>query len=234
MARELGPKGIHVAHVVIDGAIDTEFIRSNFPERYALKDQDGHPQPGHIADQYWQLHRQPRDAWTHETRAAALDGDLLMSKSVDFYFDVGSPAAYLAWTQMPRLARETGATVRVKPFLLGGVFQATGNRSPMEVPAKSRWLHEDLNRFAARYGVPFRLNPHFPINTLMLMRGALGLQMREPDRPAALRRCRDARDLGRGPQHERSGRSRRGPAASRVRPAGAAGPDPGPAGQGSR
>ena len=105
-----------------------------------------------------------------------------MSKSVEFYFDVGSPAAYLAWTQMPRLARETGATVHERPFLLGGVFQATGNRSPMEVPAKSRWLHDDLNRFAARYGVPFRLNPHFPINTLMLMRIALGLQMRDPDR----------------------------------------------------
>ncbi|HYD77506.1 2-hydroxychromene-2-carboxylate isomerase [Ramlibacter sp.] len=103
-----------------------------------------------------------------------------MSKSLDFYFDVGSPAAYLAWTQVPRIAAETGATVHERPILLGGVFQATGNRSPMEVAAKSRWLHEDLNRFAARYGVPFRLSPHFPINTLALMRIALGLQMREP------------------------------------------------------
>jgi NAD(P)-dependent dehydrogenase (short-subunit alcohol dehydrogenase family) len=66
MARELGPRGIHVAHVVIDGAIDTEFIRGNFPERYALKGQDGILNPEHIADQYWMLHRQPRDAWTHE------------------------------------------------------------------------------------------------------------------------------------------------------------------------
>ncbi len=66
MARELGPKGIHVAHVVVDGAIDTEFIRSNFPERYALKGQDGILNPDHIADSYWMLHRQPRDAWTHE------------------------------------------------------------------------------------------------------------------------------------------------------------------------
>ncbi|WBY03321.1 2-hydroxychromene-2-carboxylate isomerase [Ramlibacter tataouinensis] len=105
-----------------------------------------------------------------------------MSKSVDFYFDVGSPAAYLAWTQMPRIAAETGATVHHKPMLLGGVFQATGNRSPMEVPAKSRWLEQDLDRHAARYGVPFRLNPHFPIHTLTLMRGALGLQVRQPDR----------------------------------------------------
>jgi 2-hydroxychromene-2-carboxylate isomerase len=105
-----------------------------------------------------------------------------MPKDLDFYFDVGSPAAYLAWTQLPRLARETGATVHYKPMLLGGVFQATGNRSPMEVPPKSRWMNEDLARHARRYGVAFRHNPHFPINTLMLMRGALGLQMRQPDK----------------------------------------------------
>ena len=66
MARELGPKGIHVAHPVIDGAIDTDFIRENFPERYALKDQDGVLNPEHIADAYWTLHTQPRSAWTHE------------------------------------------------------------------------------------------------------------------------------------------------------------------------
>jgi len=66
MARELGPKGIHVAHVVVDGAIDTEFIRENFPERYALKEQDGILNPEHIAENYWYLHTQPRDAWTHE------------------------------------------------------------------------------------------------------------------------------------------------------------------------
>lgn len=66
MARELGPKGIHVAHTVIDGAIDTEFIRTNFPQAYAKKDEDGILNPEHIADQYWMLHKQPRDAWTHE------------------------------------------------------------------------------------------------------------------------------------------------------------------------
>jgi NAD(P)-dependent dehydrogenase (short-subunit alcohol dehydrogenase family) len=66
MARELGPKGIHVGHVVVDGAIDTEFIRSNFPERYALKDQGGILDPEHIAENYWHLHQQPRDAWTFE------------------------------------------------------------------------------------------------------------------------------------------------------------------------
>ena len=67
MARELWPKGIHVAHPIIDGAIDTEFIRSNFPERYELKSQQGILGPDSIADAYWQIHIQPRDAWTHET-----------------------------------------------------------------------------------------------------------------------------------------------------------------------
>jgi len=66
MARELGPEGIHVAHPVIDGAIDTAFIRDNFPQRYALKERDGILDPEHIADAYWMLHQQPRDAWTHE------------------------------------------------------------------------------------------------------------------------------------------------------------------------
>jgi NAD(P)-dependent dehydrogenase (short-subunit alcohol dehydrogenase family) len=66
MARELGPQGIHVAHTIIDGAIDTEFIRSNFPERYARKAEDGILNPDHIAAAYVMLHRQPRDAWTHE------------------------------------------------------------------------------------------------------------------------------------------------------------------------
>lgn len=66
MARELGPRNIHVGHVVVDGAIDTAFIRDSFPERYALKDRDGILNPEHIADNYWHLHAQPRDAWTFE------------------------------------------------------------------------------------------------------------------------------------------------------------------------
>ncbi len=66
MAKELAPKGVHVAHIVIDGAIDTEFISSNFPERYKLKDQDGILNPAHIAQNYVTLHHQPRDAWTFE------------------------------------------------------------------------------------------------------------------------------------------------------------------------
>ncbi|MFY0732337.1 SDR family oxidoreductase [Pseudomonas sp. NFX15] len=66
MARELGPMNIHVAHVVVDGAIDTDFIRETFPEKYATKDEDGILNPEHIAENYWYLHSQPRDAWTFE------------------------------------------------------------------------------------------------------------------------------------------------------------------------
>lgn len=66
MARELGPEGVQVAQIIVDGAIDTEFIRDNFPERYKLKERDGILNPDHIADAYWMLHQQPRDAWTHE------------------------------------------------------------------------------------------------------------------------------------------------------------------------
>jgi NAD(P)-dependent dehydrogenase (short-subunit alcohol dehydrogenase family) len=66
MARELGPKGIHVAHPIIDGAIDTAFIRDTFPQLYQLKEQDGILNPEHIADTYWQIHCQPRDCWVHE------------------------------------------------------------------------------------------------------------------------------------------------------------------------
>jgi NAD(P)-dependent dehydrogenase (short-subunit alcohol dehydrogenase family) len=66
LARELGPEGIHVAHVVVDGAIDTPFIRDTFPERYKLKEKEGILDPEAIAENYWQLHQQPRSAWTHE------------------------------------------------------------------------------------------------------------------------------------------------------------------------
>ncbi len=105
-----------------------------------------------------------------------------MQKPVDFYFDFGSPAAYLAWTQLPTICAETGARLVLKPVLLGGVFQATGNRAPMTVPLKGSYLFVDLARFAQRYGVPLTFNPNFPINTLTLMRVAVGLQMRQDAR----------------------------------------------------
>jgi 2-hydroxychromene-2-carboxylate isomerase len=102
-----------------------------------------------------------------------------MAKTVDFYFDVGSPAAYIAWTQLPAICDEAGAAIAYKPMLLGGVFHATGNHSPTTVLAKGQYMMEDLARFARRYGVPFKHNPHFPINTLTLMRGATALQLHD-------------------------------------------------------
>lgn len=105
----------------------------------------------------------------------------MMSRTVEFFFDFGSPTSYLAFTQLPRIAAERGARIRWRPMLLGGVFKATGNASPVTVPAKGRWMGQDIARWARRYGVPFSFNPNFPINTLTLMRGAVGLQLRQPE-----------------------------------------------------
>jgi 2-hydroxychromene-2-carboxylate isomerase len=102
-------------------------------------------------------------------------------KTFEFWFDFGSPAAYLAFTQIPQIEAETGAKAIYRPMLLGGVFQATGNQSPAAIPAKGKYIFDDFNRFAKRYDVPFSNNPHFPINTLLLMRGAVGLQQQQPE-----------------------------------------------------
>jgi len=99
-------------------------------------------------------------------------------KSFEFWFDFGSTASYLAWTQLPALEAATGATAVFKPMLLGGVFQATGNQSPANIPAKGKYIFADFSRFAKRYGVEFNMNPWFPVNTLLLMRGAIALQMK--------------------------------------------------------
>lgn len=96
-----------------------------------------------------------------------------MSKTLECYFDVGSPASYLAWTQLPGIASRHNATLVWKPMLLGGVFQATGNQSPAAIEAKGRYSRMDMQRFARRYGVTLNQNPYFPVNTLHLMRGAV-------------------------------------------------------------
>ena len=106
----------------------------------------------------------------------------MTARSVDFYFDFGSPASYLGATQLPKLCADAGAELVWKPMLLGGVFQATGNHSPATIPAKAPYIFTDFARFARRYKVPIKFNPHFPINTLVLMRGATGMQMHEPER----------------------------------------------------
>lgn len=105
-----------------------------------------------------------------------------MRKTLEFFFDLGSPATYLAYTQLPALCAATGATLVYQPMLLGGVFKATGNASPVTVPAKGRYLFNDLARYAQRYNVTLKFNPHFPINTLMLMRAVTGMQLHQPER----------------------------------------------------
>ncbi len=103
-------------------------------------------------------------------------------KQVEFFFDFGSPTSYLAYTQLPKIAAEHGAEILWRPVLLGGVFKAAGNQSPVLVALKGVWMWGDMDRWARRYGVPLVKNPHFIINTLTLMRGAVGLQMRQPAR----------------------------------------------------
>jgi 2-hydroxychromene-2-carboxylate isomerase len=112
-----------------------------------------------------------------------------MKKTVKFYFDLGSPATYLAYTQLPKICAETDSNLIYIPMLLGGVFKATGNASPAMIPAKGRYMFEDLDRYAKRYGVPLKFNPHFPINTLMLMRAVTGIQLRQPERFRAFIDC---------------------------------------------
>jgi 2-hydroxychromene-2-carboxylate isomerase len=100
-----------------------------------------------------------------------------MSKTLEFYFDFGSPTAYLAHKRLQQLHEQYGLVIDYKPMLLGGVFKATGNATPVSVPAKGKYMLEsDLPRFSRRYGVTLNMNPYFPINTLYLMRAAIGAQ----------------------------------------------------------
>lgn len=105
-----------------------------------------------------------------------------MSKQVEFFFDFGSPTTYLAWTQLPDICEATESKLVYRPFLLGGVFQSTGNSSPVTVPAKGQYTIIDLKRHADMYGVEFVPNRFFPINTLTLMRAAVAIQLYHPER----------------------------------------------------
>ena len=100
-----------------------------------------------------------------------------MARTLEFYFDYGSPYSYLADTQVEAIAKRAGATLARKPMLLGGVFKSTGNASPMTVELKSKWSAFDMPMWARHYGVPFKRNPFFPVNTLALMRGAAAAQI---------------------------------------------------------
>lgn len=96
-----------------------------------------------------------------------------MSKTIEFYFDFGSPTAYLAYKRLKQLEQQYSCVIDYKPVLLGALFKATNNVSPAMVPTKGKYMMmHDLPRFAKRYDVEFTMNQHFPINTLPLMRGA--------------------------------------------------------------
>ena len=100
-----------------------------------------------------------------------------MTRQVEFYYDYGSPAAYLAWARLPAICSDHGAELVRKPILLGGLFKATGNQTPVNVKPKGEWMFDDLARHASHYDVPFEKNPYFIINTLPLMRGAMWAEL---------------------------------------------------------
>ncbi len=104
-----------------------------------------------------------------------------MTKSIEFIFDFGGPNAYLAYKALPHLLARTGATLTYTPCLLGGIFRATNNRPPLvryaEIPAKLAYERLEMQRFVMAHGLSsFRINPHFPVNTLTLMRIAIVAQ----------------------------------------------------------
>ncbi len=96
--------------------------------------------------------------------------------TLEFFFDFTSPYSYLASTQVDAVAARAGGAVRWRPFLLGGVFKATGNRAPIELPAKARHMLVDLDRWARRYGVPYRFPSTFPLPSILALRCALAAE----------------------------------------------------------
>lgn len=96
-----------------------------------------------------------------------------MKKSVEFYYDFVSSASYLAYKRLPALVEAAGGHILWKPMLLGGVFKAVGNASPALIEAKGKWLFTDMKRIADKHGFAFAVNPKFPLNTVLVMRGAI-------------------------------------------------------------
>jgi len=103
-----------------------------------------------------------------------------MTKTVEFLFDVGSPTTYLAHKRMPGLIERTGAEVIYVPVLLGGIFKATGNASPVTVPAKGVWMGADMARFAKKFGVSLNMNPNLPVKPVVAMRKLARLVGEDP------------------------------------------------------
>ncbi len=99
-----------------------------------------------------------------------------MSESIELCFDFGSPTTYLAYHRLKWIKENYDVSLSLTPVLLGGIFKATDNQSPVMVPLKGAWMNADMQRYATLYQVPMTFNPHFPINTLYLMRGAVAAQ----------------------------------------------------------
>jgi 2-hydroxychromene-2-carboxylate isomerase len=97
----------------------------------------------------------------------------MQEPTIEFFWDAASPYTYLASTQIEALAERTGARLAWRPFLLGKVFEATGNRMPAAVPAKGKHLFADLRRWATHYGVPLTMPRVFPVNSLLALRAGL-------------------------------------------------------------
>jgi 2-hydroxychromene-2-carboxylate isomerase len=96
-----------------------------------------------------------------------------MAPRLEYFFDYVSPFSYLADSQVPAIVERTGADIVYRPFLLGGVMQASGNSPPITVPNKGKYMFADIARWLARYQIELKMNPHFPVNTVKAMRGAL-------------------------------------------------------------
>lgn len=99
-----------------------------------------------------------------------------MKESIELCFDFGSPTTYLAYHRLKWIEKNHSVDLTLTPVLLGGIFKATSNQSPVMVPLKGAWMNTDLQRYAELYDVSMTFNPHFPINTLYLMRGAVAAQ----------------------------------------------------------
>lgn len=99
-----------------------------------------------------------------------------MAKQLEFFYDYLSPFSYLADTQLPAIARRTGAEIVYRPILLGAIMKATGNSGPLPIQGKAGYNVADFQRWAKRYGVPAQFSPHFPFNTIRLLRAAVAAQ----------------------------------------------------------
>jgi 2-hydroxychromene-2-carboxylate isomerase len=104
----------------------------------------------------------------------------MADREIEFFFDIGSSYSYLAATQMDGVAERTKVPVRWRPFLLGGVFKATGNNLPISLPAKAKWMLHDMTLWSHHYGIPFRVPSKFPLITLRTQRALAAAERLAP------------------------------------------------------